>query len=322
MKVLVTGGTGFIGQYVLRKLSGKHSIRCLVRKTSDISVPKETGAEIVVGDVTDRVSVKNAMSGMEAVIHLANIYDFWIPRRKDYYAVNVEGTRNVMEEALDAGVKKVVHISTEVVYGAPEDSPYSEESTPSKKRFSLYAETKYMGDQVAWALHKEKSLPLVVVYPAAVLGRGDTRPSGRYVDALATRKMPTQVFVNTVLTFVHVNDVAEIIVRALEKEGNIGEKYFAGTHRHSFAEINAFVSEAAGVPLPRIVMPTWLATINAAVLTFLAGIFKFRPMLGMSNDQIRTMKIGFLADGSKAVRELGIEYTPIKKAVEDAVSSK
>lgn len=79
------------------------------------------------------------MAGSDAVIHLANLYEFWVPDKSAYHAVNIEGTRNVMEEALAAGVSKVVHISSQVIYGKPEDDPFTEESTPAP-RYSLYAE--------------------------------------------------------------------------------------------------------------------------------------------------------------------------------------
>jgi dihydroflavonol-4-reductase len=322
MKVLVTGGTGFIGQHVLLRLQeAGHSIRCLVRKTSDTSIPEKVGAELITGDVTDRASVKQAVSGMDAVIHLANIYEFWIPHKKDYYAVNVDGTRNVLEESLDAKVNKVIHVCTLGSYGNPDDKPFTEESEPANKRTSLYFETKYQGGKLAWALHEEKDLPLVMVYPSTVTGPGDNKPSGRYVLGMVKGKMPAQVFLNSVLTWVDVRDVAEVIVRALEKKGNIGEKYFAGAERLSFAEFNKLLSEASGVSLPRIKMPNWMAMMNGVILTFLADIFKIPPMLGMSNDQLRTMKKGFSADCSKVTRELDIQYMPIGKSLEDTVAA-
>jgi dihydroflavonol-4-reductase len=322
MKVLVTGGTGFIGQHVLLRLKKTgHSVRCLVRSTSDTSTPEKVGAELIIGDVTDRASVKQAVSGTDAVIHLANIYDFWIPHKKDYYAVNVEGTRNVLEESLDAKISKVIHVCTLGSYGIPEDMPFTEESIPANKRTSLYFETKYQGGKLAWELHAEKDLPLVMVYPSAVTGPGDNKPSGRYVHDLVKGKMPAQVFLKSVLTWVDVRDVAEVIVRALEKEGNVGEKYFAGAEMLSFAEFNLLVSNASGVPLPRIKMPGWMAMISSACLTFLADLFKFPPMLGMSSDQMRTMKKGFSADCSKVTRELDIQYISIGKSLEDTVAS-
>jgi len=322
MKVLVTGGTGFIGHHVLLRLKDTgHSIRCLVRKTSDTTIPEKVGAELITGDITDRASVKQAVSGMDAVIHLANIYDFWIPHKRDFHAVNVEGTRNVLEESLDANISKVIHVSTLGAYGIPDEKPFTEESSPAESRTCLYFETKYQGSKLAWELHKEKDLPLVMVYPSAVTGPGDNKPSGRYIYDMAKGKMPAQVFLNSVLTWVDVRDIAEVIVRALEKEGNIGEKYFAGAEMLSFAEFNKQISNASGVSLPRFIMPTWMVMMNSALLTFLADIFKFRPMLGMSSDQMRTMKYGFSADCTKVTRELDIHYMSISKSLEDAIAT-
>lgn len=321
MKVLVTGGTGFIGKHVLLRLKeSEHTIRCLVRKTSDTTIPEEIGAELITGNVTDRSSVKQAVSGTDAVIHLANIYDFWIPHKKDFHAVNVEGTRNVLEESLNASINKVLYISTLGVYGVPDEKPFTEKSSSGSKRTCLYFETKYKGDELTWKLHKEKDLPVVVVYPSAVTGPGDNKPSGRYVYDMVKGNMPAQVFLNSVLTWVDVRDVAEVIVRALEKEGNIGEKYFVGAERLSFAEFNKIISSASGVSLPRIKMPPWMVMMNAACLTFLADIFKFQPMFGMSSDQMRTMNKGFSADCSKVTRDLDIQYMPISKSLEDAIA--
>ena len=322
MKVLVTGGTGFIGQHVLLRLKeSEHSIRCLVRKTSDTAIPEKVGAELFIGDITDRSSVKLAVSGIDAVIHLANIYDFWIPHKKDFHAVNVEGTINVLEESLDAHVSKVIHVCTLGSYGIPDEKPFTEKSSPAKTRTSLYFETKYQGGMLAWKLHEEKDLPLVMVYPSAVTGPGDNKPSGRYVYAMAKGKMPAQVFSNSVITWVDVRDVAEVIVRALEKKDNIGEKYFVGAEMLSFAEFNKIISGCSGVSLPRIKMPSWMAMMSGACLTFFADIFKIQPMLGMSSDQMRTMKYGFSADCSKVTRELDIQYMPIRKSLEDAIAA-
>ena len=321
MKILVTGGTGFIGSHLLMHLSGtQHQIRCLVRPTSDTTVARRVGAELVVGDVTRSESVIKSVSGCDAVLHLANLYEFWIPRRKDYYSVNVVGTRNVMEAALETGVQKVVHVSSLVTYGTPEEKPVTEESAPGQVRYSQYAETKYEGDLEAWRLYHEQKLPLVVVYPGAVIGPGDDKPSGRYIENIVRQRMPAQVLVDSVLTWVDVKDVARVIVAALEKEGNLGERYFAAAERLTIGEFNRLVSRIAGVRLPRLIMPAWMVFANAAVLTSLARVFKFSPMLGMSLDQIRTMRKGFSADGSKVTRDLGIQYTPISTSIKQMVA--
>lgn len=119
----------------------------------------------------------------------------------------------------------------------------------------------------------------------------------------------------------HVKDVAEAIVRASEAEGNIGEKYLVVSQNMTFKEITQMVTEISAVPLPRLVLPGFLAMTNARLLTLLADLMKKPPMWGMAVDQIMTMKAGGAADGSKTEKELGVTYTPIRQALEDAIES-
>ena len=322
MRIFVTGGTGFIGTHLVRKLaSTDHQVTCLVRRSSNTSVLEQLGVNFVSGDVTNPNSLRLAITGHDCIINLANIYSFWESDPRVYQRVNVEGTRSVMEIALEAGVSKVVHVSTGGIYGKPKDVPFTEESEVGPVQFSEYFRTKYVGDQIAWELFKNKRLPLVMVYPTAVLGPGDPKATGQYILRLLQRRLPARVLESCMFTFVHVNGVAEIIYRAATKENNIGEKYLAGKFQHTFGEINRMVSEISKVPLPRIYLPDSLVMLNAWLLTKIADIIKRPPIWGMAIDQIRVMKEGVRADGSKAERELGIVYSPIRKALEDAITS-
>ena len=322
MRIFITGATGFIGSHVAQRLAeSKHELRCLVRKTSDVATLRELGATLIPGDVTDKDSVLRGMDGCNSVINLAGLYSFWAPERRHYAATNVEGVRNVMESVLETGVYKVVHVSTVGIYGKPADVPFTEESPVGPVRFSEYFQTKYEGDLVAWDLYKNRKLPLVMIYPAAVVGPGDPKATGRYINELIHRRLPARVLEHSVLTFVHVLDVAEVIVRALEKENNIGEKYFVGKERLSFGEINAMVSELSGVSLPKMRLPDSLVMLNATLLTWLASIIKRPPPWGMSVDQMRTMKEGFRVDGRKVEKELCLEYTPVRVALQEAIAS-
>ena len=322
MRIFITGATGFIGSHVAQRLAqSKHELRCLVRKTSDVATLRELGATLIPGDVTDKNSVLRGMEGCSSVVNLAGLYSFWAPERRHYAATNVEGVRNVMESVLETGVYKVVHVSTVGIYGKPSDVPFTEESPVGPVRFSEYFQTKYEGDLVAWDLYKNRKLPLVMIYPAAVVGPGDPKATGRYINELIHRRLPARVLEHSVLTFVHVLDVAEVIVRALEKENNIGEKYFVGKERLSFGEINAMVSELSGVSLPKMRLPDSVVMLNATLLTWLASIIKRPPPWGMSVDQMRTMKEGFRVDGRKVEKELCLEYTPVRVALQEAIAS-
>jgi dihydroflavonol-4-reductase len=312
MKTFVTGGTGFIGTHVVRKLSEKgHELHCLVRETSDVSTLEGVGASLAPGDVTDKESVLSGVRGCEWVVNLANLFEFWIPDRQAYHAVNVEGTRNVMEAAKSAGVSKVIHISTLAVYGNA-SWPVTEDTELGPECFSEYARTKRAGEVLVRELYAEGGLPLVTIYPGGVLGPDDPKAAGRYLRNLVRRKMPARVYVG---------DVADTIVRALEKENNIGERYLLAADNLTFGEINTLVSEISGVKLPWLTLPDAVTMMGARFATALANVIRKPPVLDMSVDEMSLMRHGLEADGSKAVRELGLTYTPFRTALEEAIQS-
>jgi dihydroflavonol-4-reductase len=321
VKTFVTGGTGFLGTQVVKRLARKqHELICLARETSDTSVLEDSGATVVTGDITDKDCLAVNMQGCQWVVHLASSFVFWVPDRDVYKAVNIDGTRNVMEAALEAGVSKVVHVSTAAAYGSA-PWPITEESPVGAVHFSEYARTKYEGDLVAWELYRSSGLPLVAVYPGAVIGANDPKAAGRYIKNMAQRRMPAQVLTDVVFPWVYVGDVAEAILAALEKEGNIGERYLLTGENLTFGEVNRMIGEIAAVPLPRLRLADFVTFAGAYVLTGLSKLTKKPPILDMSVDQIRLMKHGALVDGSKAERELGVVYTPIRDVLREAISS-
>jgi dihydroflavonol-4-reductase len=323
VRVFVTGGTGFVGKPTVGRLvEGGHEVRCLVRRSSRTSELEEMGCEFAYGDVTDKASVLEGMRGCERVVNLANVFSFWERDKSVYRRVNVRGTRNVMEAALEAGVSKVVHVSSFVVWGRPPKRPFDEETPLGPERFTEYARSKHEGDLVVWDLHRDKGLPVVVVYPGAVLGAGDTKAQGQYVSDVIGRRVPGKVFEDSAFTWVYVDDVAEGIVRALEKEGNDGEKYLIGRHTLTMGELTRVVCEISGAPPPpdrRIPGPAVMA--GAALLTKVADLSGRPPFLGMSTDAMRHVRAGGVFDGSKAQRELGLAYTPIRVAIDEEVAS-
>lgn len=320
MKIFITGATGFIGTHLIRRLvQTDHEAICLVRPTSNVAELERLGVTLVLGDVTDRKSLMEGMEGCDWVMNLANIYTWWEKDKDMYRKVNIDGTRNVMECALDTGIKKVVHVSTIAIWGKPAQGPITEEKEIGSRRFSEYAQSKYEGDLAAWNLYIKKGLPLVVIYPTAVHGAGDTRFAGQYIHDLIRRKIPVTAFNKSILTFVHVKDVAEAIVRAAEKKDNIGEQYIIGKHQLTIGEYHTMISEIAGIELPRVTLPDWLAKVNAFLLTMVADVIKRPPLWGLSMDAAGSLAEGVVADGSKAERELGIIYTPVRIAIEDEI---
>lgn len=129
------------------------------------------------------------------------------------------------------------------------------------------------------------------------------------------------IFNNSVITYVHVKDVIDVIVRALEKENNIGEKYLVGKEQLSLKELNKMVEEISGTPLPKICLPDSVSMATAVFLTRIADLIKQPPMLGIAIEHFRILKEGMRGDGSKVEKEMGITYTPIRAGIEEAVLS-
>ncbi|MGD9675806.1 MAG: NAD-dependent epimerase/dehydratase family protein [Candidatus Bipolaricaulia bacterium] len=319
MKVYVTGGTGFIGRHVVNRLvAAGHQVVCLVRSTSRTEALEQAGVTLVVGDISDRSSI-HGVRGCDGLVHLAATFELWVPDQKAYYTANVIGIRNVMDAALEAEVRKVVMVSTAMVYGNS-TWPVTEETPIGSRRADRYSQSKYAGELVAWQLHQQRGLPLVVIYPAAVLGPDNPKATGRYIRSMAHGRMPAQVVASSPFPFVHVRDVAEAVYAALAKDGNIGAKYLVSSEVMTFEQMNALICDVAGSRPPTIKLPDWATLLLAGFLTALSRITRKPPWLDLSIDQIRLMKTGLVVDASKAVRELGITYTPIRDAIEEELA--
>lgn len=322
MKIFLTGGTGFIGKHMVHRLAQTgHQVRCLVRNPQRARHIQEAGMEIALGDITDYSSLVAGMQGCDAVINLANLYTMWTLQREDFNRINVEGTRNVMLAALETRVKKVVYVSTVAVYGKPDEKPIREETPHGKRWFSDYGRSKAEGDRISWNLYHERGLPLVTLYPGIVLGAGDDKASGVYIQTLLTRNTPTTIFNHSKATYMYAGDVAEATLRALEKQDNIGQKYLLGKEVLNGLEYARMISEISGVPLPFFRFPDFIVMCAAYLLTALSVFTRRMPPWGLSIDAAWTLLKGFEIDGSKAERELGITYTPVRVALEEAIQS-
>ena len=262
MKIFITGATGFIGKTLVKKLALRqaagHEVRCLVRPTSRVDALRQVGFQLVTGNVNDPESLHLGMAGCDWVIHLANLYTMWHPEPDQFRRVNVEGTYNVMQAALQAGVSKVVYLSTAAVYGRPADLPFREDSLPGPKTFSEYARTKALGNQLAWQFSQQHGLPLVVLYPGIVLGAGDDKPSGKYIADILHHKVPSTIFHRSVATYVYVGDVADAILRAAELPGTTGKKYLLGNTRLNGKEYVELIRDVSGVSLPWFHFPDFM----------------------------------------------------------------
>ncbi|MFH1570171.1 MAG: NAD-dependent epimerase/dehydratase family protein [Gemmatimonadota bacterium] len=321
MTTLVTGATGFVGRHLAPLLVARgEPLRCLVRPTSDRRALEAAGAELVVGDVTDARAAAAAAAGCRRVVHLANLYSLWEPDPRVYHQVNVEGTRLLLEAALAAGVEHFLHVSTVAVFGRPAHLPFNEDTPPGPVRFSEYARSKAAGDALARDCAR-RGLPLTIAYPAAVLGPGDPQSTGRYIADVLAGRMPAALFSASLLTAVHVRDVAAALAAILGRPDTIGRQYIIGREQLTLGQLTDLIAAIGGVRRPWPPVPDALAGAGAALLDGLARLLRRPPLWGLSLDAARTLRAGVCADGSRAERELGLTYTPIRVAVEEAVQA-
>lgn len=321
MKTLVTGAAGIIGTHVVRRLKrNAHSVYCLVRRVDGLQHLEELGAILIEGDVTDKASLLRGMWGCDWVVNLAEAGSYWEPDRRVYEDVNIRGTRNVMECALETGIAKVVHLTTAILY-SNSTGHLLQRKAVNPAELSEYTRTKQVGDMFAWELYQRKALPLVMIYAAKPIGLNDTDSTTQHIRNVITRKARVRAFEDVVSTYVAVADLAEAIVTALEKDNNLGERYLVGGAKLSVREFDEILREITGVPRAKVSVPESLVFLFVELSTSLSRLTKRQPALGISADALRVFAAGLEFDGSRAQAELDLVYTPIRDALREAISS-
>lgn len=228
-KVLVTGASGFIGSAVAHKLvEAGFSVRALVREKGPYPNLAGLDIEFIEGDLRDRASIDRAVAGVRYVFHVAADYRLWAPDPGEIYATNLEGTRNVMQATLRAGVERIVHTSS-VATIALRSGEIADESIPMPENEAIgaYKRSKIAAERLVDSMVAEQDLPAVIVNPSTPIGPRDARPTptGRIIVEAAKGRIPA--FVDTGLNLVHVEDVADGHIAAM-RSGKIGEHYILG----------------------------------------------------------------------------------------------
>ena len=308
MKVFVTGATGFIGQTLVRKLRERgDEVRAGVRNPDKAAwLRDDLGCELIVGTLADRDSIRRGLEGCDAAVHQAAIYELGIPasRRHLMYEANVLGTEAVLSEALAAGVKKAVYVSSVVAFGDTQGRIVDETHEPTGPARSYYEETKRDAHQIARRLIAE-GLPLTIVQPGGVYGPNDHSELGGQIIRAARGRMPYLIFPESRITMVHVEDVADGIVLALDS-GVPGESYVLGGETTTMKDLLTKTARLAGQRPPLLPIPTALVRLGAPLGPLVGPLFGYPPnfgeLIGSGVDAT------YLADDGKAREQLG--YSP------------
>jgi dihydroflavonol-4-reductase len=315
MRILLTGGTGFIGSHVARQLIGAgHRVRAL-RRSARTPVGLEAGVEWVPGDLTNAATLTRAVQGVEAVIHVGAAVTFGRPASAEQRLINVEGTRALVAAAAREGARRFVFTSSVAALGHPNGQSAGQgddEDVPYDWPPGLgYHESKRDSEREAFR-GLEHGLEVIAFNPAIVLGPGDAHV-GPLLRAIRWRLMPVAPPGGT--TLCDVRDVAAAHVAALTR-GRSGERYILGGVHVSYRELATHLAQALGAPPPQVVMPMGLLLGLSRALTLADRLLPLPVAPAYLGQFLRYRHYS----SDKAARELGYRSRPVEEMARDTVA--
>lgn len=319
MKAFVTGATGFIGASLVRELiKDGCEVRALVRPGTDRSNINGLPLELREGDLRSTDRLAEAVEGCDLLFHTAADYRLWARDPSAMYAVNVDGTRAILEAALQAGVQRAVYTSSVGTLGNPGDGTPGDEETPVSFADMVgdYKKSKFLAERAAEEFIP-RGLPLVIVNPSTPVGVHDIKPTptGKIIVDILNRAMPA--YLDTGLNLIDVEDCARGHILAARK-GRIGEKYILGSQNLTLREIFMLLEKTSGIPAPKVRLPYTPILLAAYVNEAFSRITGKEPLIPLSG-VLMARKFMFF-DSSKALSELGLPQTPVVEALTKAVA--
>lgn len=319
MKVFVTGATGFIGGNLIRTLlDDGQQVRALIRSSSDRRNIDGLPIETVIGDLDNQQFLTDTVAGCDCVFHVAAHYSLWVKDREAIYRANVSGTKNLLQAAQTAKVRRFVHTSSVAAIGVPAPGTLADEETQTTvdELISDYKKSKFQAEQAAiQAAHA--GLDVVIVNPSTPIGAHDVKPTptGEIILRFLQNRMPA--YVHTGLNLIDVEDVARGHILAW-KHGRTGERYILGNRNLTLKEMLEMLSNITGKAAPRIAIPHLIPLAVALVdEMILSRYFGKTPRVSLYSVQMSQKAMYY--DSSKAVRELGLPQSPVENAIEKAV---
>jgi dihydroflavonol-4-reductase len=319
MKVFLTGSTGFVGSHVARAYAAEGAeLRLLTRATSKLAAIEGLAADVVVGDLHQPESLRVALRGCDALVHVAADYRLWVRDPKEMYSANVDGTRELLRLAREEGVAKVVYTSSVATMGFKADARIVDELTPVSLADMIghYKRSKFLAEQETIAAARAGQ-HVMILNPTTPIGPGDAKPTptGRIVVDFLNRKFPA--YVDTGLNLVDVTEVARMHVVALER-GRPGERYILGGENLTLKQILDRMSAITGLPSPTMRVPHAVALTFAFFDETITGKLRGKEPRA-TVEAVRMGRKYMFASSAKAERELGFRVLPIYGAMRAAI---
>jgi dihydroflavonol-4-reductase len=319
MKVFVTGATGFVGHHVARALAAEGAdLRLLVRKTSNLANLEGIPGDTHLGDLSQPETLKPALADCDAMVHVAADYRLWIRDPDAMYRANVDGTRDLLKLAREAGVKRVVYTSSVATMHFRKDGLIINEDTPVSiaDMVGHYKRSKFLAEQQAIAA-AEDGQQVIILNPTTPVGPNDRKPTptGRIFVDFLNRKFPA--YVDTGLNLVDVSEVARTHVAALTK-GQPGHRYILGGENLTLKQILDKMSAITGIPSPTVKIPFAVAATYAFFEEWITGRIRGREPRA-TLEEVRMGRKKMYASSAHAQQELGFRIMPVYPAMRAAI---
>ena len=320
-RVLVTGGSGFIGQHLVRQLVERGArVRSL-----DIVPPRDRARdfEFIEGSILDPDLVRRALDGVEHLYHVAGNPKLWLLRKDDFRRVNYDGTRVVLAEAARADLERIVYTSTKSILNGRRSRRATDGMIDETVALTLddmpgtYCRSKFLAEREAMAA-VGRGLPLVIVSPTLPLGPGDhqlTPPTAMVLHFLDSR---APAYLDCALNFVDVRTAALGHILAAER-GQAGERYILGGENLWLHDVLAMLRDLTGLAMPKLRVPYWAALGVGAASELVADFVTRRPPVAPVTG-VRLARNSMFFDSAKSVRELGLPRTPVGPALADLIA--
>ncbi len=316
MKYFLTGGTGFIGYSLARLLREKgHEVIALVRNPDKAQKLLDLGATLAMGDITEKESMRAPMTGCDGVFHVAGWYKVGAKDPSEGQRINADGTRNVLELMQELKIPKGVYTSTIAInsdtHGTMPDETYVFTGT----HLSAYDRTKAEAHKIATKFIAQ-GLPLVIVMPGLVYGPDGTSSSDEALRLYLQKKLPLMPK-QAAYCFSHVDDVAVGHWLAMEKAAP-GSTYIISGDPHTFVEAIDIANKITGIRKP-LAVPPWMMRISSVLASL---VEKFIPLPDLYRSESLRVQAGvtYLADNSKAKRELGFNPRPLEVGYRETIT--
>ena len=307
MKYFVTGATGFVGGVLAKKLrEAGHEVNASVRSPGKAKELQDLGVKIFKGDVTNKESMREAMTGVDGVFHVAGWYKIGVKDKSDGERVNIQGTRAVLELMQELRIPKGVYTSSLVVNSDTQGELKDESYHFTGQHLSEYSRTKAVAHEMA----KEfiaKGLPLVIVMPGLIYGPGDTSILRANIRDFLNQKLPLLPSQNA-YCWAHVDDIVQGHILAMEK-GRIGESYIIAGEPVTTADAFKMAGEITGKRVPSVVSYNLIKALSVIVRPF----DNFLPETFTSEGLRMIAGVTNWGDNSKAKRELGYHPRPFRE---------